>query len=101
MKTIYTDNNATTQVAEEVFEEMRPFFTERYGNPSSVHGFGSNVGRDVERARERVAAAIGADHTSEIIMTSCGTEADNTAIRSALASRPGRTRTPAAATADN
>jgi cysteine desulfurase len=92
MRVIYADNNATTQVDPAVFEEMRPFFTERYGNPSSVHGFGSDVGRDVDRARERLAAAIGAEHPSEIVFTSCGTESDNTAIRSALASRSGRDR---------
>jgi len=92
MRVVYADNNATTRVAEEVFEEMRPFFMERYGNPSSVHSFGSDVGKDLTQARERVAAALGAEHTSEIIMTSCGTESDNTAIRSALASRVGRNR---------
>lgn len=92
MRVVYADNNATTRVAEEVFEEMRPFYMERYGNPSSVHSFGSDVGRDLNLARERVAEALGAEHTSEIIMTSCGTESDNTAIRSALASRVGRNR---------
>ncbi len=92
MRVVYADNNATTRVAEEVFEEMRPFFMERYGNPSSVHSFGSDVGKELNQARERVAAALGAEHTSEIIMTSCGTESDNTAIRSALASRVGRNR---------
>ncbi len=92
MRVIYADNNATTQVDPEVFEEMRPFFTDRYGNPGSVHGFGNNVGRDLERARERMAAALGAEHATEIVFTSCGTESDNTAIRSALASRSGRNR---------
>ena len=92
MRLIYADNNATTQVDPQVFEEMRPFFEERYGNPSSVHSFGSDVGKDIEKARERVAKAIGASHPTEIVFTSCGTESDNTAIRSALLSRAGRKR---------
>jgi cysteine desulfurase len=92
MPIIYVDNNATTKVDPEVFEEMKPYFTEQYGNPSSVHSFGSDVGLVVERARERLAAAIGAEHATEIVFTSCGTESDNTAIRSALASRAGRNR---------
>ncbi len=92
MRLIYVDNNATTQTDPAVLEEMLPFFVERYGNPSSVHTFGSDTGLDVERARERTAAALGAEHASEIIFTSCGTESDNTAIRSALASRSGRNR---------
>lgn len=92
MRVIYADNNATTQVDPLVFEEMRPYLTDRYGNPSSVHTFGGEVAKDIEKARERVATAIGASYPSEIIFTSCGTEADNTAIRSALASRAGRKR---------
>jgi cysteine desulfurase len=92
MRVIYADNNATTAVDPEVFEAMRPFLTERYGNPSSIHSFGSDVTGDLERAREQLAECVGAEHTTEIVLTSCGTEADNTAIRSALASRKGRNR---------
>lgn len=92
MRTIYMDNNATTRVDPEVVAEMTPFFSERYGNPSSMHDFGGDVGREIERARERVAACIGAEQPSEVVFTSCGTESDNTAIRSALASRRGRKR---------
>ncbi len=92
MRLIYVDNNATTQVDPDVFEEMRPFFLERYGNPSSVYSFGSDLSSEIEKARERVAASLGASYTSEIVFTSCGTESDNTAIHSALASRLGRTR---------
>jgi cysteine desulfurase len=92
MRIIYADNNATTQVDPLVFEEMRPFLTDMYGNPSSVHSFGNDIARHVEIARERMAKALGAEHPTEIVFTSCGTESDNTAIRSALASRPGRTR---------
>lgn len=80
---IYLDNNATTAVAPEVLEAMMPFLTELYGNPSSIHNFGGQVGRYVEKARENVARLIGAD-PSEIVFTSCGTESDSTAILSAL-----------------
>ena len=80
-KSIYVDNNATTAVAPEVTEAMLPFFTEHWGNPSSMHAFGGNVKRYVDTAREQVAALIGAEHPSEIIFTSCGSESDNMAIR--------------------
>ena len=92
MRTVYADNNATTRVDPAVVEAMMPYLTERYGNPSSVHAFGGDVGGVVERAREQVAACLGADRASEIVFTSCGTESNNTAIRSALASRKGRRR---------
>jgi cysteine desulfurase len=84
---IYLDNNATTQVAEEVLEAMLPYFREYYGNPSSMHTFGGQVGQKIRTARELVAALIGA-LPEEIIFTSCGTESDNSAIRSALATQP-------------
>jgi cysteine desulfurase len=87
MKTIYVDNNATTRVAPEVFEEMTPYFTELYGNPSSMHFFGGQVQQKVEEARERVAGLLGA-RPQEIIFTSCGTESDNAAIMSALQCNP-------------
>ncbi|ABM29312.1 cysteine desulfurase NifS [Nitratidesulfovibrio vulgaris] len=89
MKTIYFDNNATTQVDPAVLEAMLPFLTEMYGNPSSMHTFGGKVGRHVTEARAQVAAAIGAA-PEEIIFTSCGSESDNTAIRSALQAQPDR-----------
>ncbi|MFZ5451083.1 MAG: cysteine desulfurase NifS [Thermodesulfobacteriota bacterium] len=89
MKPIYLDNNATTQVAPEVLEAMLPYLRDFYGNPSSMHTFGGQVGRQVRRAREQVARLIGAA-PEEIIFTSCGTESDNTAIRSALATNPGK-----------
>ncbi|HUT76215.1 MAG TPA: aminotransferase class V-fold PLP-dependent enzyme, partial [Polyangia bacterium] len=92
MTLVYADNNATTRVDAAVVEAMLPFLSERYGNPSSIHAFGSEVGRVVERAREQVAACLGAGQSSEILFTSCGTESNNTAIRSALASRKGRRR---------
>jgi cysteine desulfurase len=89
MKTIYLDNNATTQVAPEVLEAMLPYFHELYGNPSSMHTFGGQVGRKLRGAREQVAALLGAS-PDEIIFTSCGSESDNAAIRSALTSQPGK-----------
>jgi len=82
-KTIYFDNNATTQVAHEVLEEMLPYFHDLYGNPSSMHSFGGQVKKKVEEAREKVAALLGA-HPEEIVFTSCGTESDNAAVRGAL-----------------
>jgi cysteine desulfurase len=87
MKTIYVDNNATTRVAPEVFEEMTPYLTELYGNPSSMHFFGGQVQEKVEEARERVARLLGA-RPQEIIFTSCGTESDNAAIVSGLQCSP-------------
>jgi cysteine desulfurase len=72
MSVIYFDNNATTRVADEVFEEMQPYFGRLYGNPSSMHTFGGQVGIKVREARERVARLLGCD-PSEIIFTSCGT----------------------------
>ena len=83
MKEIYLDNNATTKVDEAVFDEMRPYLCELYGNPSSMHFFGGQVQKKVDEARNRVAALLGAS-PEEIIFTACGTESDNTAIRSAL-----------------
>jgi len=89
MKTIYLDNNATTQTAPEVLEAMLPYFHEYYGNPSSAHSFGGMVAQKIKEARERVASLLGA-HPEEIIFTSCGTESDNTAILSALETRSER-----------
>jgi cysteine desulfurase len=87
MKTVYLDNNATTQVASEVIDAMLPYFREFYGNPSSMHSFGGQVAKKIQDAREQAAALIGAS-PDEIIFTSCGTESDNAAIRSALTTRP-------------
>ncbi|MFP4037163.1 MAG: cysteine desulfurase NifS [Desulfobacteraceae bacterium] len=87
MRTVYLDNNATTRVAPEVVEEMTPYFSELYGNPSSSHRFGGQVAGKLKQAREQVASLLGV-LPEEIVFTSCGTESDNTAIRSALATRP-------------
>jgi len=86
-KTIYVDNNATTRVAPEVLEAMLPYFSEYYGNPSSMHSFGGEVARKIKTARAAVAQLIGAA-PEEIVFTSCGTESDSTAIRAAIASHP-------------
>lgn len=87
MKEIYFDNNATTRVDPEVFEEIKPYFCQLYGNPSSMHTFGGQVGKKIREARERTASLIGCE-PDEIIFTSCGTEGDNTAIRSTLEAMP-------------
>jgi cysteine desulfurase len=83
----YFDNNATTRVAPEVVEAMLPFLREYWGNPSSAYSFGHDLARHVEAARANVAALINAD-PREIIFTSCGTESNNSAIHSALATHP-------------
>jgi cysteine desulfurase len=87
VKTVYVDNNATTKVAPEVLEAMLPYFSEYYGNPSSMHFFGGQVERKINEAREKVADFLGAD-PSEIVFTSCGTESDNAAILGTLDSYP-------------
>ena len=89
MKVVYMDNNATTMVSDEVREVMQPYFSELYGNPSSMHTFGGQVHREIEDARAEVAALINAE-PEEIIFTSCGTESDNTALMSGLLSNPGK-----------
>ena len=89
MKTIYFDNNATTKMDEQVLEEMKPYFSEFYGNPSSMHTFGGQIGRKISRAREEVAELLGCE-PSEIIFTSGGTESDNTAIKGTLFATPNK-----------
>ena len=89
MNVVYMDNNATTKVDEAVFEEMRPYFCELYGNPSSMHYFGGQVQAKTTEARRQVAELLGAS-PDEIIFTACGTESDNAAIRSALEVLPDR-----------
>jgi len=87
---IYLDNNATTQVAPEVFDAMRPFLTELYGNPSSAHEFGRRMRAAVEQAREEVAELLGAGDPGEIVFTSGGSESDNWAIGGFLEQNPTR-----------
>ena len=89
MEPIYVDNNATTRVAPEVLEAMLPYFSEYYGNPSSMHTFGGGVGSKLRAARANVARLLGAQ-PEEILFTSCGTESDSTAIHAAIQSHPER-----------
>ncbi len=90
MRPVYLDNNATTRVSEEVVSAMLPFFTAQFGNASSMHTFGSEVGGAVKNARGQLQKLIGAAHDHEIVYTSCGTESDNMAILSALETQVGR-----------
>jgi len=87
MDIVYTDNNATTKVDDEVLKEMLPYFGKLYGNPSSMHTFGDQVKKKLDESRQRVADLINAD-TEEIIFTSCGTESDSAAILSAIKANP-------------
>jgi cysteine desulfurase len=87
---IYLDNNATTQVAPEVFAEVKPYLTDLYGNPSSAHNFGRRIRAAVENAREQVAELLGAADAAEIVFTSCGSESDNWAIGGFLEQNPER-----------
>ena len=79
MRRVYLDNSATTPVLPEVFEAMRPYVTERFGNASSIHHHGQESRAAVENARDSVAALLGCG-SSEVVFTSGGTEADNLAI---------------------
>jgi cysteine desulfurase len=79
MRRIYLDNNATTPVLPEVFEAMRPYFGEHFGNASSIHRHGQETRAAVERARDSVASLLGC-HAAEVVFTSGGTEGDNLAI---------------------
>ncbi len=80
---VYLDNNATTKVDEEVLKEMLPYFSNYYGNPSSLHLFGAETGKAVIESRKKIADILKAN-PSEIIFTGSGTEADNLAIRGVL-----------------
>ncbi|ACS84315.1 cysteine desulfurase NifS [Musicola paradisiaca] len=90
MKNVYLDNNATTRLDPMVLEAMLPFLTDFYGNPSSIHDFGTPCRGALERARQQVASLLGARYDSEIIFTSCATEATSTAIHSATELMPER-----------
>ena len=89
---IYLDNNATTRVAPEVVEAIRPFWEDYYGNPSSMHQFGGGVRKHLDRAREQVAELLGAEYPSEIVFTAGGSESDNLAIRGTLEALAGKKR---------
>jgi len=91
MRPVYLDNNATTRVDPAVVAAMLPFFTEQFGNASSMHAFGAEVGGAVKAARKQLQGLIGAEHDHEVVFTSGGTESDNAAILSALEAAPERT----------
>ena len=82
---VYLDNNATTKIDPEVLDAMLPYLSEKYGNPSSIHSFGGNIGKDITRARQKVAELIGAENDYEIVFTGTGTESDNLAILGTVA----------------
>ena len=84
---IYLDNNATTKIAPEVLEEMLPFLSESYGNPSSMYSFGGRLQKHLELARERVADLLNCS-PPEVVFTSCGTESDNFAVRGLVDAYP-------------
>jgi cysteine desulfurase len=90
VRPIYLDNNATTRADEAVVAAMLPYFAEAFGNASSTHAFGASVAGAVKEARRKVQNLIGAAFDHEIIFTSGGTESDNAAILSALATQDGR-----------
>ncbi|MGY3621715.1 cysteine desulfurase NifS [Bradyrhizobium sp. USDA 10063] len=87
---VYLDNNATTRTDSCVLQAMLPFFTEKFGNASSAHAFGSEVADAVKKARRSLQGLLGAAYDDEIVFTSGGTESNNTAILSALATQEGR-----------
>jgi len=86
---IYLDHNATTPVLPDVFEAMRPYFCEEWGNPSSSYKFGAKLKSVIEEARAQVASLAGA-YASEIVFTSCATESNNAAIHAALKASPNK-----------
>ncbi|MFT8540455.1 cysteine desulfurase NifS [Acetobacter sp.] len=90
MKPVYLDNNATTRVDPRVVDAMLPYFTEQFGNASSIHAFGADVGTAIRHARRQLQALLGTEFDHEIVYTGCGTEADNMALLSALETQAGR-----------
>jgi cysteine desulfurase len=90
VRPIYLDNNATTRADPAVVEAMLPYFSEQFGNASSAHAFGSEVGGALKAARQKLQALLGAAFDHELVFTSGGTESDNAAILSALALDPAR-----------
>ncbi len=90
MRDIYLDNNATTKVDPSVVDVMLPYFTEQFGNPSSIHRFADGVAKGIKKARGQIQELLGCEHDSEIIFTSCGTESDSTAILSAIKAQPNK-----------
>lgn len=92
MKSYYCDYNATTPVAEEVFQAMEPYLKGHYGNPSSLHHLGRGPAKAIREARTYTASLIGAADDKEVIFTSCGSESNNAAVFASLAAFPERKR---------
>jgi len=90
VKTIYVDNNATTAVAPEVVEELRPYLEQDYFNPSSMYEPAQRAAHAIQKARNTIAGALGAADPGEILFTGCATESNNAAIFGALRAHPGR-----------
>ncbi len=90
MDDVYLDNNATTQVAPEVVDALLPFLTEQFGNPSSMHSFGNRVAKALTDSRRSVQRLLGSALETEVVFTSCGSEANSTAILSAVKAFPDR-----------
>jgi cysteine desulfurase len=90
MRSVYLDNNATTRVDPEVVSAMLPYFSEQFGNASSMHAYGAEVGGAIKTARVHIQTLLGAAHDHEIVFTSGGTESDNAALLSALETQTGR-----------
>lgn len=90
VRPVYLDNNATTKVDERVVAAMLPYFTEQFGNPSSMHAFGASVGGAVRDARGKLQRLLGSEFDHEIVFTSGGTESNNAALLSAIEASPGR-----------
>ncbi len=81
MQRIYLDNNATTRIAPEVYDTMKPFLTEKYGNPNSLHSIGTEVHPAMMKALDQLYAGINASDDSDIIINSCATEGNNTVLK--------------------
>ncbi|MFQ5925496.1 MAG: cysteine desulfurase family protein, partial [Dehalococcoidia bacterium] len=89
MQRIYLDYGATTPTHPEVVEAMLPYFSDAYGNPSSIHSFGQETKAAIEEARDKIASFIGA-RSEEIVFTSGGTEADNIAVKGVAYANEGK-----------
>ena len=90
MKTVYVDNNATTTVAPEIIETIRPYFTEKFYNPSAISGRVHEIDKVLARARRTVAEFVETSDSKEIVFTSCATESNNWAIFGAVHANPDR-----------
>jgi cysteine desulfurase len=88
MRRVYLDHNASTPVHPDVLTAMLPYFSERFGNASSIHGFGREARDGIDTARETIAGVLGVT-PEEIVFTSGGTESDNLAVKGVAGARPG------------